>query len=186
MSGWIQTYTGKRVDVLDISLADFDIRDIAHSLACINRFTGHTREPYSVAQHSVLVADYVRDAGADSETVLAALMHDAPEAYINDLARPIKHAAGMSGYREIERRIEFRLAERFGLVYPLPDIVKRADEVLLVTEVRDLLPGPLHPDWPAELRPDVHEVLPGPIVAWNWRAAEAEFLARWFVLMGQR
>ena len=84
-SSGIITFTGKIIDPINPDPEDIDIRDIAHSLSQQCRFTGHTSEFYSVAEHSVLVSEAVpaRDAALG-------LMHDATEAYLADLAKPIK------------------------------------------------------------------------------------------------
>lgn len=71
-----------------------DIREIAHALAQINRFTGHCKRPYSVAEHSVLVADIAASEGASTSAQLAALLHDAHEAYTGDVSSPAKWAVG--------------------------------------------------------------------------------------------
>lgn len=69
-----------------------DIRDVAHHLAIVNQFNGATTRPYSVAEHSLLCCDIARHAGASVFVQMAALMHDAHEAYTNDLVSPAKLA----------------------------------------------------------------------------------------------
>lgn len=120
-----------------------DTTDIAHSLSMQCRFNGHTRHFYSVAQHCYLVADLV-----PAEHQLAALLHDATEAYVGDLVRPLKQ--GMrefyecqnleSLYDAVERRVWIAICQRFDLGLVLPDSVKHADLVALATEKRDLMP----------------------------------------------
>lgn len=85
---WIQTFTGKKVFPLAMTTDMVDIKDIAHALSLKCRFTGHCRTFYSVAEHSMRVAELVRP-----ELKLAALLHDAAEAYLPDFARPIKGEA---------------------------------------------------------------------------------------------
>lgn len=129
---WIETYTGRAFDLLDPRHEQIDITDIAHALANIARFTGHTREFYSVAQHSVHVAELVPE-----PMRLGALLHDATEAYANDVASPLKRL--LPEYQLIEKRIGSAIARRFGIQEPLGPEVKHADLVMLVTERRDLM-----------------------------------------------
>ncbi len=153
--GWISTFTGKKFFPCDPRPEDLDIEDIAHALANVCRFTGHVRRFYSVGQHSLLVMHWVRGVlplrsdvhhTQHGRVLLTALLHDASEAYLCDVARPVKRSAGMEGYRAIEAKVEAVIAERFGLMHPLPEVVKQADEILLVTEARDLVPA-FGPDW---------------------------------------
>lgn len=140
---WIQTFTGKQFYPADPRPEDVDIRDIAHSLSHICRFNGHCSRHYSVAEHSILVALHVAWDDAHSETraqdTLAALLHDASEAYLCDIPRPLKRMPEMAPYRAMEANVERVIAERFGLPYPMPAIVKRHDERALATEYRDLV-----------------------------------------------
>jgi len=110
--------------------AQFDINDIATSLAGQPRFLGHTCKPYSVAEHCMRVAAI----GPDSQR-LQALMHDAAEAYTGDIPTPLK--AAVPELREIGRRIDAAIAERFSIA-PTRATVDRADLTMLLTEARDL------------------------------------------------
>lgn len=130
---WILTSTGKRFDLFEPDADMIDPRDISHSLAHLCRFNGHTREFYSVAQHSCIVAELVPE-----EHKLAALLHDATEAYLGDVTKPLKQ--WMPDYRGFERVIWQRVCERFDLTLDLPTCVHQADLVALATERRDLMP----------------------------------------------
>ena len=86
MKYWIETYTGKRFDYEHIELNKIDIRDIAHALSNTCRFNGHCSEFYSVAEHSVNVAIAI----SQCKHMLPALLHDATEAYMPDVSKPLK------------------------------------------------------------------------------------------------
>lgn len=130
---WIFTHTGKHFDLLEPDADMIDPRDISHALAHICRFNGHTREYYSVAQHSCIVAELVPE-----EHKLAALLHDAPEAYLGDMTRPLKQ--WISAYEHFEDRIWWRVCGRFDIAPELPTSVHKADLIALATERRDLMP----------------------------------------------
>lgn len=133
---WMQTFTGKKVDVILPSDIMFDIRDIAHSLSNQCRFAGHCRTFYSVAEHSIYVSMILPD-----KLKLCGLLHDATEAYLTDLPRPLKNGP-LSNYKEIEDRVQAYLCHWFNVPYPFPREVYHADNVLLATEKRDLLSVP--------------------------------------------
>lgn len=130
---WMGTVSGGRFDYEAPDLAEIHISDIAHALSQICRFTGHTRRFYSVAQHSVLVSRIV-----PKEHALAGLLHDAHEAFVGDMATPLKDL--LPSYRTIEERAWRAVATRLGVDSVPPDDVKRADLIALATERRDLLP----------------------------------------------
>jgi uncharacterized protein len=127
---------------LDPRPEDLCIEDIAHALAHQCRFTGHVRAFYSVAQHSVLAAGLVPE-----ELVLDALLHDASEAYLADIAKPIKADPRFGTiYKEFEEKLMQVIAGRFGFAWPLSPEVKRADAILLHGEAAQLL-GPQPSPW---------------------------------------
>lgn len=178
----ILTYGGKYFDFINPQNNEFNIKDIAHALSNVCRFAGHTREFYSVAQHSVMVARICWRSAAPNDIVdhgRAGLLHDAAEAYIGDITRPLKQL--LPDYKVIEQRIETALFAAFRIPHPLPKIVKYADLVMLATEQRDLMPA--HNDeW---LLIAGIEPLPEIINPWYPEKAEREFLAMWDDLMGR-
>lgn len=166
---WLQTYTGRAVTLDDIKEDDICIEDIAHSLALTCRYRGHCREFYSVAQHSIIVSGILQW----SITLMkCGLLHDAAEAYIQDLATPIKELC--PEYRQLEDAFMKVIIEKFDL----PDAcnvwgaVKQADLVVLATEKRDLMASAPRP-WR-----DLPEPLNMKIVPLQWQEAERMFLKK--------
>lgn len=128
----ILTASGRLVDFLDPRPSDIFILDIAQALSKESRFNGHTYGFYSVAQHSWLVSCNV-----PQEFALEALLHDATEAYMKDIPKPLKEL--LPEYQEIEDRLGRVIRSRFGLpTTPSPE-VHRADMQALATEKRDLI-----------------------------------------------
>lgn len=132
---WIQTYTGIAFWPMDPRPEEIDIRDIAHSLAHQCRYGGHSRGFYSVAEHCVLLSRVV-----PAELAFAALMHDAAEAYLVDVPRPIKNH--LAGYREIEAGLERVILPRFGLEFPNPPLVMEMDTRILTDEREQVMATP--------------------------------------------
>lgn len=129
--------SGTYATPLDLQPEHIHIEDIAHHLSHQCRYSGATREFYSVAQHSVLAAYQ----GRSSESSMWLLLHDAQEAYLQDMARPLKDDPDFGrAYREAELRAEVVISEVFELPNPFPSLVKEVDLRLLATERRDLLP----------------------------------------------
>ena len=170
---WIQTYTGKKFFPLDPREEDVDIIDIAHALSNQCRYTGHTREFYSIAQHSVLVS-YT----CDSVDAFYGLLHDSAEAYICDLARPVKHSESMRLYRDAEKKLLKVILGKYGLNGDkIPVSVKIADNMVLMAERRDLMPPPSEP-WLTERFDAIKEK----IVPWRPNIAEVTFMNRFNAL----
>ena len=126
---WQRMLSGRRLDLLDPTPVDIEIEDIAHGLAFVARWNGQTHGdwPYSVAEHSLLVADIFARTAPDQPArwQLAALLHDAPEYVIGDMISPVKSAVGPA-YGEMDARLSAAVHLRFGLPAVLPVSVKRA------------------------------------------------------------
>lgn len=136
---WMQTASGRKFVITDPKPDAIVIDDIAHALSMLCRFGGHVLDFYSVAQHSVLVCDYVESLRGSPNDIRWALLHDASEAYLGDIVWPLKQHPGLGGYKYIERDVQNVIAGKFELVGDEPPCVKQADLVILATEKRDLL-----------------------------------------------
>jgi hypothetical protein len=169
MSDWMQTYTGRMFWPLSPQVEHVHIEDIAHALSMICRFGGHCREFYSVAQHSVLVSHHVEQYAA--HLALEGLLHDAAEAYVGDMVRPLKRS--MQSYINAEDRVFAAIAKRFGLGGVVHDSVKISDERLLATEARDIMGGESAGKWRLFATPLPDRIIPIPP-----KEAEKLFLAR--------
>lgn len=172
--GWIQTFTGEHFPLDPFDSRKIWLADIAHHLSLVCRFNGAVRLFYSVAQHSVLASRLV-----PAEHALEALLHDATEAYLADLNRPAK--ALVPDYGALEKRLEAKIAERFGLRWPWDMEIRKVDNVLLVTEARDLLVHP--PSWLGDF---AEKPLGEHIVPWTAYASEQAFLERFSELWLER
>ncbi|WP_395175543.1 phosphohydrolase [Roseibium alexandrii] len=132
---WIHTFTGRRFTPLAPKANDVSLDDIAHALSMKCRYNGHCSTFYSVAEHSVLVASK-----ATPRLALRALMHDAHEAYLVDLAAPLKGADEFAGVCDVEKRLDKAIAERFNLPYPIKDNeIDRLDKRILLDEGQALM-----------------------------------------------
>ncbi|MEG9862988.1 MAG: HD family hydrolase [Parvularculales bacterium] len=142
---WQRMLSGRRLDLLNPSPLDIEIKDIARGLACVARWNGQTsgKHAFSVAEHSLLVADLCRQfrPGWPVRWELAALLHDAPEYVIGDMISPFKTALGLD-YQSFEGHLQSAIYMRFGLPASLPhtvsDIIKRADRASAFLEAVQL------------------------------------------------
>lgn len=174
MKPYILTYTGRRF-FFDDPLPGICKEDIAHSLSQLCRWTGHTREFYSVAQHSVIISRL-------SNHPLYALLHDASEAYLNDLNKPFKVAMASEGsetYERYETLIQEAIFEWFNVPgWSLGEVaaeVKNWDKRVAVWEANQLLP--LH-DGEVQMYEGTKPAFSGYLEVWSTRVAELTFLDR--------
>lgn len=168
----IATWTGGRMAPTMPRPEDIRIEDIARGLANGCRWNGQCQYYYSVAEHSVHVSMIV--------PTLEALMHDASEGYLTDMARPVKTKSDLgAAYLAVERPLEEAIAERFGLDYPWSDEIRKADYMMGFAEAKVLVPhlGALLP--PVEIETPRLEM-------WAPDGAYEMFLNRFDELGGQR
>lgn len=162
---FIQLHSGTDFHFLNPVPEEIHLEDIAHTLSLLCRFGGHTKTFYSVAEHSVRCS-YAVEKGFEFE----ALMHDAAEAYLVDMPRPIKNT--LQGYRDLESKLDKVVRKKFGLPEEMTKECKYVDNLLLATERRDLMPETRSP-W--IYLPDP---LPEIIEPWTFDQANKKFLER--------
>lgn len=202
---WSQTFTGL-IYPLDPREYEINIEDIAHHLSMQCRFAGACKFHYSVAQHAIYVSQQV-----PKEWALWGLLHDASEAYLGDLVRPLKLTAFGAGYQVHERRLQIAICKKFGLLLPdcscdksplvlvadgneedhapecnlsgvlEPALVIQADKRMLMTEKRDIMAPPPIP-W-GDAQSYQAEPYSWNIGMWTPRTAETRFLERYRALM---
>ena len=165
----IRTFTGRLVDVLNLQPEDISIRDIAHHLALANRFNGATVQPYSVAAHSLYMADHL----VCPENALVGLMHDATEAYVGDMVKPLKD--NIMDFKEIECKVWERIAHKYNLPVHYDAEVHEADRWSRVIETYYLQNGPIVDD--------IEGIQMYPLLNLDsWEKIEIEFLLRFLKL----
>lgn len=194
----IEVGSGRYVDVYRPDPATLSEPDIARALSFTCRYGGHVKRFYSVAEHALLVYDLLRWQGADDRLLLAALFHDAAEAYLGDVPSPLKYALRLeerdrrlsvhghagSAYDDLTDRMEAAIAERFAV--SVEDMncpaLKLADMWALKVEAAALtFSGGAEWRWPGEL-PNGGE-LPA-AVSWKGGLSAKEAYARWLVDVG--
>ena len=164
---WMQTYTGVQFYPMDPRPGEVNIVDIAHALSLICRYGGHVDRFYSVAEHCVLMSQHV-----PKEDALWALLHDASEAYVGDMVRPLKYQ--LPSYMEAEDRVIEAIVGRFGLgTATMPASVKDADNRILLTERAALMSSTRHMWAQEDLEP-----LPVAVIGLRPRTVEQAYLNR--------
>ena len=176
MGPYIELISGKLFYFLDAKETDFVIQDIAHALSNTCRYTGHCSKFYSVAEHSVLVSKLL----SGTEFELAGLLHDAAEAYLPDVASPIKQY--LPDYNALEDKLMATISSKWGFEYPLHPAVKHCDLVMLSTEAHYLIPskGNSWDLWEYRKRPHVDDGIKPSCV--EPRVAKSLFLDRFYEL----
>lgn len=171
MKNEIMMYSGSYFDFNSPETSTYTIEDIAHALSNINRFTGHTRVPYSVAEHCVRGSFWI-----DPEFALEFLLHDAAESMLGDVATPLKMM--LPDYKAIEQRVEMAIAEKFGTSFPMLPQVKAVDTRMLKTEVINLMPKAAQ-EWDC-----LRGIEPFPVIIHSWSPgfAKRAFIDRFYEL----
>lgn len=186
----LTTFTGRFLNPLRLREEDIHIEDIAHALALVNRFGGHSKHPISVAQHSVYVSRVVEHRLQTTELtnvarariVLQALLHDATEAYLGDVNKWLKSTPVFAAYREAEERAHRTIMRRFGCPVSLTADVKYADKLMVRIEALKAygreMPLFLRPDYPVPTREELRAAPVANWRPWSWREARHVFLVR--------
>lgn len=176
---YIQTFTGKRMYFDNPTESMFDIESIARGLSREGRFANQLKVFYSVAQHSCAIAKVIPLALHRMPEVL---LHDGTEAYLRDIASPIKSV--LPDYHAIEKRMESVLFSAFKLQYPLDPLIKHYDLRMLVTEAEQLF---VHtPDWLEEFYDNGIRPLPITLKPLSADAAYTVFMHMWNEAMFSR
>jgi hypothetical protein len=173
MQSVIATFTGKLFDLAAPDPGLVDIRDIARGLSLVNRWGGQTRQPFSVAQHSVMVAEW-----CEPRDAAYALLHDAAEAYIGDITRPVKSL--LPEAVKLETSIQAAILAAFGVDPDAASLVRvrEWDDVVLASEAVLLFPKDFVAVWPLRMAAPAHNRF-RPLAHW---AAERLFLDRFWKL----
>lgn len=179
---YIATWTGRKFDLVHPRPREVDIRDIALGLSRCARFSGMTKNFLSVAEHSVNVAELLREWRAPYTVQLFGLLHDATEAYLGDVVRPLKKL--LPSYKLLELRMERAILRGLGLKNLLRlsqddlKLVKRADDMIAVSERRDQVnfrkDMPLRDFCDFERKPWARRIR-----GMEWKPAQKLFLARY-------
>jgi hypothetical protein len=171
---WMHTYSGKRLHPLGASPEEICIEDIAQGMALTCRFGGQCAKFYSVAQHC-----YHLSFAVPPEYALDALMHDAAEAYLTDVPSPAKD--GLAEYQAVEDRLYAVIAQKFGLSFPVPEVVHIADKKIVVNEAEVVFNT--IPDWvKGRSRLPLHY----PINPVSWQTARKLWINRFEELTDER
>ena len=176
----ITTYSGEDFDPLHPDATKIQIADIAHALSMLCRANGHLRQFYSVAQHCINCASEARARSYSKKVQLACLLHDASEAYIADINRPVKPY--LSNYMEIEEQLQSLIYSKY-IMEPLSseDLsqVRQIDDLLLVCELNALMSKPVfayQPDMVGDINLEFE----------NFESVNHQYLNLWAGLTGQK
>jgi len=175
---FIETYTGRKFYSLEPSTKDVSVIDIAHALSNQCRYSGHTESFYSTAQHCCILASYAENVmGGSALDCLQILMHDAAEAYLVDIARPIKQH--MPDFRKWDKKIQFTIREWLGLAdVAIPPWQDELDTRIIVDERAQVMADSDN-DWGMSGVEPLHVK----VEPWPSKMAEKQFLFRYAAYM---
>ncbi len=176
MADYITTYSKIHFTPLAPRREDIIIEDIAHALSLMTRANGHFPEFYSVAQHCMDCAMVAETEHLSAREQLACLLHDASEAYLSDVTRPVK--ANLAEYRHIEQRLQNAIYEKYlqgGITEAEAQTVKRIDDTCLYYEFEHFMGERLFPQVPQIAKVPEYRISP-------FRDVEEAFLKRFYEL----
>ncbi len=180
----MQTFLGRAIDLKNFQAEDVYIKDIAHALSNICRYNGHTKFHYSVAQHSYLMWKYSKQ--FDRDLQLLVLLHDAHEAYLGDLTRPLKEVLKstvfVESYDDLANRIQRKIHEKVEVTYDSDQkvLAKQIDNRILLNEKQETMNTQLY-RWGVE---EIYVMLEmKEIKKWSPKKAERKFLKAFDSLM---
>ena len=170
---YFKTRTRQRFYIQDMRPEDISIEDIASSLSMKCRFNGHCSAYYSVAEHCVHIAR-----ACPPMYALEGLLHDASEAILVDLPRPIKYLPEFEIFRTMEAKIDQLIADKFKLIFPWPDPVKELDDLMCGVEAFHLMDAEHDPDWADRMTTAVTDMAQNysPLRFWRPNQAKYQFL----------
>lgn len=169
--GTICTYGLRELDFDDVDSMEIDINDIAHALARLCRFGGHCKDFYSVAEHSIFCAEL-----GPPDITLHLLLHDAHEAYTQDLVRAVKDHA--PGYKDLANRVQSRIYQALEIEEPTDEInarVKEVDDRMCLTEAIHVMPKGAQVLWNIDAQPFAL-TLPMPLYRSSFYLLENRFI----------
>jgi len=137
---FIITYKQIEFWPLDPKEDEVNIEDLGHALGMLCRYNGHCKFFYSIAEHSIR-ASYI----VSKEFALPALLHDGEETYLSDIPSPLK--IFMPQFKVWGNNLQAVIYKKYGLPGEEYKQVKDADRIMLITEMRDLLPSGINPNW---------------------------------------
>lgn len=172
---WVITLGGVRLNPMELRDEEIHVIEVAHALANINRFNGHSRYPINVAQHSVCVSRLC-GAGVPGRQ---GLFHDASEYLLGDITKWLKHTAAFDAYREVEDHVQAVLYRHFACPPEMLPPVREAD-VLMCRVEAEWAWGPHWSDVPGYgPLTEAERARIGPWEPWTWSLAKWEFLKRY-------